>query len=261
MRFARCWAIAAVLALWLAAVTWAVPPTSAIRTAPRHHESGDVRWSDWMVSTTLDTCDPRLLRTEPPRPDQLRYNCVSHVMEMRSESDKPIQCQMLFELTEPAFGSARRMGRKEIIYPGRVGSTHELLAPATSSPASFTSTCELLPEETPPPPETPPGCTMKFEGKYLDDYYPRSAIRLKQEGVAEIDFTVDQSLKRLLDYTLVRSSGIESIDRHSLMVLKGARPVASCHGQRFRGEIRFKLEGESPRVMVRWIPGASTGGG
>jgi len=247
-----------VLTPGLAAVTWAAQPTSTTRTPPKQHESGDVRWSDWMVSTTLDTCDPRLLRTEPPRPDQLRYNCVSHLMEVRSDSARPIQCDMLFELTEPAFGSARRMGGDEIIYPGRVGSTYELLAPATSSPASSSSNCKLVPQETPPLPEAPPDCTLKFEGKFLDEYYPLSAIRLKQEGVTQIDFIIHPQLKQAVDRTLVMSSGIESIDRQSLKVLWGARAVSNCPGQRFRGEIRFKLEGDSYRVTVRWIPRDST---
>jgi hypothetical protein len=250
--------IATLLASALAAVTWAAQPTSTTRTTPRQHESGDARWSDALVSSTLDTCDPRLSRAEPPRPDQLRYNCLSHVMEVRSESARPIQCHMLFELTEPGFGSVRRMGGDEIIYPGQVGSTYELLAPATSLPASFSSTCTLVPQETPPLPEAPPDCALKFEAKFLDEYYPLSAMRRKQEGVTQIDFVIDPKLKQAVDRTLVMSSGIESIDRGSLKLLWGARAVSNCPGQRFRGEFRFKLEGEFPRVTVSWIPGAST---
>jgi TonB family protein len=220
-----------------------------------------MRWSDWMVSTTLDTCDPHRLPTEPPRTDQLRYNCVAHVMELRNESAEPIQCRMHFELSEPSFGSGRRMGGDEIIYPGHVGDTYELLAPATSRPASFSSTCELVPQEPPPLPDAPPECTMTFEGKYLDEYYPRPAIRLKQEGVTAVDFVADASGKRALERTLVMSSGFESLDRRSLDLMHGARPASNCPGRRFRAEIRFRLEDESPRVTVRWIRRASLSGG
>lgn len=255
-------AIVAVLASGLVTVTCAAQPTSTTRTPPRQHESGDARWSDWMVSTTLDTCDARLLRTEPPRPDQLRHNCVSHRMELRSESAAPIQCRMLFELSEPAFGSGLRMGGDEIVYPGQTGDTYELLAPATSLAASFSSTCELVPQKPPPLPSGPPECMMTFEGKYLDDYYPRGAMYRKEEGVAEVDFVVDPSGKWAAERTLVASSGFESLDRRSLDVLSGARPVSNCPGQRFRGEITFKLEDkERPRVTVRWIRPASLSGG
>jgi hypothetical protein len=254
----RHFSIAALLASGLATAAWAGQPTSTTRTLSTQHESGDVRWSDSIVSTTLDTCDPRYQRTEPPRPDQLRYNCVSHTMEVRSESARPIQCSMHFELTEPDFHSNRRGGGDEIIYPGKVGSTYELLAAATSLPASYSSTCALVPQETPPLPEAPPDCTLKFEAKYLDEYYPLVAIRRKQEGVVEVDFVFDAKLKAAVDRTLVTSSGIESIDRGSLTVLRGARAVTNCPGQRFRSEISFKLEGEFPRVTVRWISGASS---
>lgn len=237
--------------------SWASKPTSTIRTPPRQHESGDARWSDWLVSATLDTCDPRLLRIEPPLPNQLRYNCVSHLMEVRSESAQPIQCRMHFELTEPDFNSARSMARDEIIYPGQVGRTYELLAPASSLPAVFSSTCALVPQEAPPPPKAPPECTLKFEGKYLDDYYPRSAIRLKQQGTVQIDFHMDPKGKYVAERTLVRSSGVESIDRKSMLTLMGARAVTNCPGQRFRSEFHFKLTGEAYRVTVRWIRGAS----
>ena len=252
----RHWPTATLLALGLATPTWAVEPTSTTRTPPRQHEYGDVRWSDWMVSTTLDTCDPRLIRTEPPREDQLHYNCVSHVMEMRSESDRPIQCRMRIDLAEPGFNSSRGTNRDEIIYPGRAATTYELLAPTTSLPASFSATCKLVPQEAPPPPQAPPNCTLKFEGKYIDEYYPRSAIYRKQEGVAEVDFTIGPGRKSAADRTLVRSSGFESLDRESLRVMYGARPVSNCEAQRFRAEITFKLEDERQRVVVRWIPGS-----
>ena len=220
-----------------------------------------MRWSDWMVSTTLDTCDPRLLRTEPPAPGELRYNCVSHVMELRNESARPIQCHMNFELSEPSVGSGRRMGGNEIIYPGHVGETYEFLAPATSRPASSSSTCELVPQEPPPLPDVPPECTVTFEGKYLDEYYPRPAIRQKQDGVTAVDFVVDASGKPALERTLVLSSGFESLDRQSLDVLHGARPASNCPGRRFRAEIRFRVADERPRVTVRWVRQASLSGG
>jgi TonB family protein len=255
-------AIVAVLTSGLVTVTCAAQPSSTTRTPPTQHESDDARWSDWMVYTTLDTCDPRLMRTEAPRPDQLRYNCVSHVMELRNESARPIQCRMHFELSEPAFSSGRRMGGDAIVYPGRTGDTYELLAPATSLPAAFSSTCQLVPQEPPPLPSASPGCTMTFEGKYLDDYYPRGAMYRKEEGVAEVDFVVDPRGKWAAERTLVASSGFESLDQRSLDVLLGARPVSNCPGQRFRGEITFGLEDkERPRVTVRWIRPASLSGG
>lgn len=244
--------------LGLASVTWAAQPTSSTRTPPRQHESGDARWSDSLVSTTLDTCDPRLLRTEPPRPEDLRYNCVSHFTEVRNESARPIQCRMFLYLNEPVFSPSSGTGHDEIIYPGREGKTLELLAPATSLPKSFSSTCQVVPAETPLVPAAPSDCTMKFEAKYLDDYYPRPAIRRKEEGAAEIDFVIPPERKYADELTLVRSSGIESIDRASMRVMRGARPVTNCKGQRFRGEIQFKLEEGFPTITVRWIPAAGS---
>jgi TonB family protein len=255
MRRGMHWWMAALLVMDTA-VIGADRPTSVTRTPPQQREAGDVRWSEWVVSSTFDTCDPRLLRTEPPREDQLRFNCVSHFMEVRNDSTRPVQCLMHLELTEPDFNTARRIGTNEIIYPGRMGKTYELLAPATALPASFSSTCEPLPLEPPVLPAASPECSVRFEGKYLEPHYPESAIRLKQEGSIQLDFALNAS-GRLARYPRwVSSSGIESLDRAARGVLFSARAVSNCPEQVFRAEIQFKLKDEPRQVTLRWIPGS-----
>jgi hypothetical protein len=165
MRRGTPWWMAALLILGTTAANGADRPTSVTRMPPKQREAGDVRWSEWVVSSTFDTCDPRPLRTEPPREDQLRFNCVSHSMEVRNDSTRPVQCEMLLDLTEPDFSTARRIGRTEIIYPGRVGRTYESLAPATVLPASFSSACELVPLEPPVLPAAFSGMHRQIRGQ------------------------------------------------------------------------------------------------
>jgi TonB family protein len=258
MRRGKPWWMAALLAMGTTAVTGADQPTSVTRTPPIQREAGDVRWSEWVVSSTFDTCDPRPLRTEPPREDQLRFNCVSHLMEVRNDSARPVQCSMLLELTEPDFRTARRIGQNEIIYPGRVGRTYESLAPATALPASFSSTCEPVPLEPPVLPEASPECSVRFEGKHLDAYYPDSAIRRKQEGTIQIDFVLNANGRLARQPTWASTSGIESLDRAARHVLMAARTVSNCPEQILRAEVQFKLEEESGQVTLRWIPGNGT---
>lgn len=258
MRRGTPWWMAALLAMGATAVNGADQPTSVTRTLPLQREAGDARWSEWVVSSTFDTCDPRPLRTEPPREDQLRFNCVSHVLEVRNDSARPVQCDMRLELTEPDFRTARSIVRNEIIYPGRVGRTYESLAPATALPANFSSTCELVPLEPPVLPAASPECTVRFEGKYLDEYYPQSAIRLKQEGSAQLDFVLNARGRFARQPTLVRTSGIESLDRAARGVVLTGRPVSNCREQVLRAEVQFKLDGDSRQVTVRWIPGIGT---
>jgi hypothetical protein len=255
MRRCTPWWMAAVLAMGTTVVTGADRPTSVTSTPPKQREAGDLRWSEWVVSSTFDTCDPRPLRTESPREDQLRFNCVSHLMEVRNDSARPIQCRMLLELTEPDFRAARTLERNEIIYPGGVGRTYESLAPATALPASFSSTCELVPLEPPVLPEVSPACAVKFEGKYLDTYYPESAIRLKQEGSTQLDFVLNAQNRLARQPTWVSTSGIESLDRAARLVLVISRAVSNCPGRVLRAEIQFKLEDDSRQVTLRWIPG------
>ncbi len=258
MRRGTPWWMAALLAMGTTSVTGAERPTSVTRTPPMQREAGDVRWSEWVVSSTFDTCDPRPLRTDPPRDDQLRFNCVSHLMEVRNDSARPIQCRMLLELTEPDFRTERSSGRNEIIYPGRVGRTYESLAPATALPASFSSTCELVPLEPPVLPAASPECTVRFEGKYLDAYYPESAIRWKQEGRTQLDFVINARGRLARQPTWVSTSGIESLDRAARGVLLAARTVTNCPEQILRAEVQFKLEEETRQVTLRWIPGSGT---
>jgi TonB family protein len=240
------------------AVIGADQPTSVTRTPPTQREAGDVRWSEWVVSSTFDTCDPRPLRTEPPREDQLRFNCVSHLMEVRNDSARPVQCLMHLELTEPDFRTARRIGQNEIIYGGRVGRSYELLAPATALPASFSSACEPVPLEPPVLPAASPECTVRFEGKYLDAHYPESAIRLKQEGSIQVDFVLNAQGRLARQPTWASSSGIESLDRAARRVLLSARAVSNCPEQVFRAEVQFKLKDDDRQVTLRWIPGSGT---
>jgi TonB family protein len=250
--------MAALLVLGTTAVTGADRPTSVTRTPPNQREAGDVRWSEWVVSSTFDTCDPRLLRTEPPREDELRFNCVSHVMEVRNDSTRPVQCEMRLQLTEPDFRGARRTGKNEIIYPGRVGSTYEALAAATVSPASVSSMCEFVPLEPPPLLKAAPECTVRFQGPILDYHYPDSAIRRKQEGNTQIDFVLNERNRLASQPRWVSASGIEALDRAAGSVVKVTRAESNCPGQIFRVEVQFRLEDEFPRVMLRWIPGSGT---
>ena len=179
-------------------------------------------------------------------------------MEVRNDSARPVQCRMLLELTESDFSTARSKERNEIIYPGSVGRTYESLAPATALPASFSSTCELVPLEPPVLPEVSPACTVRFEGKYLDSYYPESAIRLKQEGSTQLDFVLTAQNRLARQPTWVSTSGIESLDRAARSILLAARAVSNCPEQILRAEIQFKLEDESRQVTLRWIPGSGT---
>ena len=211
-------------------------------TPPVAREDGEARWSDWLVSSTMDSCDISLVPNGPVPPEKLRYNCVSHVVVVRNDSSQPLQCRVTLELTDADFRGSRLGAGEEIIYPGREGRRHGLLGAATVVPKSYSSTCTIVPAELPARPVSPSHCTVELKRDYLDDYYPRSAMRREEEGVAELDFTVSPDAKRVSEVTLVKSSGVESLDQAALLFVRAQRPKTNCPGQRFRQEVRFELK-------------------
>jgi TonB family protein len=227
-------------ALMAGALTGVVTHVNSTPAVAR--EDGEARWSDWVVSSTMDSCDISLVPDGPVPPEKLRYNCVSHVVVVRNDSSRPLQCRMTLELTAADFRGSSGTGGQEIIFPGREGRRHSLLGAATVVPKSYSSTCALVPAELPPPPMSPEHCTVELKREYLDDYYPRSAMRREEEGAAELDFTVSPDGKRVSEIILVKSSGIESLDQAALLFIRAQRPKTNCPGQRFRQEVRFELK-------------------
>ena len=227
-------------ALIAGALTGVVTHVNA--TPPVARQDGEARWSDWVVSSTMDSCDISLVPSGPVPPEKLRYNCVSHLVVVRNDSSRPLQCDMKIEVTDPDFRGATRHGGTEVIYPGREGRSHSLMGAATVLPKSHSSTCTLVPEEPPPPPASPEHCTVELKREYLDDYYPKSAMRAEQQGVAELDFTVSSNGKWMSEVILVKSSGVESLDQAAYRFVRLQRPKTNCPGERFRQEVRFELK-------------------
>jgi TonB family protein len=82
-----------------------------------------------------------------------------------------------------------------------------------------------------------------------DDYYPPSAIRLREQGATAIQVCVNESGKLQADPTIVQSSGFSLLDEGALKLAKAGsghyrtttengRPVSDCYS--FRVRFRFK---------------------
>jgi TonB family protein len=97
----------------------------------------------------------------------------------------------------------------------------------------------VLPVQPQPPVVKVPGGVGKGFPN-TDDYYPSSAIRLGQEGVAAVQVCVDEKGHLSSDPALAHTSGIASIDTAALRLAKAGsghylpstengRPVSSCY--------------------------------
>jgi len=217
------------------AANWTEVSSSPVKAL----EAGGVRWSQWLVSAASERCAARWFEDE--NPGTLRFNCLRHTLKVRNDSDAPVQCSFVLQLTAANFdGHVRATLADEIIYPGQTGDAWPSLGPVDSQPRSFSSSCRLV-ESGAPPPEVPAGCSVEVTGRDFEDYYPKDSLRRGEEGVAVVEYLMNADGRRIAGIDLVKSSGSQSLDRAALRYGKSLRVKSNCPGQRFRHEIRMAI--------------------
>lgn len=210
-------------------------------TPSQSHEAGEARWSDSLHSASRDRC-------APPKSGMIEgtdhdfFNCTAYALYVRNEGSRPIQCRTVLELEGANFEGSRRIESVEAIFAGSRSVGAQSLGPSAALPTRYFSSCRLIPAEAPPAPPLPADCKSEVRGPRLEDYYPRSAGRQKQEGTVEIEYGLTER-GYFEEVWIVRSSGFESLDSGALRYARAlrARPSTNCKGQRFRYEVRFVL--------------------
>jgi len=202
-------------------------------------ESAGVRWSQWLVSAASERCAPNWYEEETP--GNLRLNCLRHTVKVRNDSEAPVQCSFDLQLTAVNFdGHVDATIADDIIYPGQTSDAWPSLGPVNSQPRSFTSTCRLV-DSRMPAPVVPAECRIEVSDRDFEDFYPRSAMRNGEEGVAVVELVLNANARLLMQPDLVKSSGFQPLDRAALKYAKSLRFKSNCPGQRFRHEIHMTI--------------------
>lgn len=232
--------LAVILLLGAAGTAGAVGQwTPVAKTAEVSRQDGAAHWKVWTESFTRERCAP------PGSPFQEgtendHFNCLSHAVLIRNESATPLQCSFTLDLTAPNHeGRARVLMMHDVVFPdgqGRISS----VGSTTSLIKSYTTACVAVPAE-PAPLTVAPGCHAQVNATYIEDHYPKAAVRALLEGTARVEYSTVPGRNWARDVKLVRSSGVESLDDAALRFMKATRVTSNCPGQLFRYDVEFKL--------------------
>lgn len=217
-------------------------------TAEISHQSGDARWVSWTDSFTRERCAP------PGSPlsegtDRDFFNCLAHNLHLRNVGTMPVQCRLDLELTAPNHEGHTREGADVVVFAGNRGRVSSVGA-STSLIASHATSCVAIPME-PPPLIVAAGCRADVQARDIDPFYPRSAIGPQQEGTVQVEYSTVADRQWTENVTVVRSSGVESLDQAALRYMRSVRVTSNCPGQRFRYDVVFKL---SPLLREMYRP-------
>ncbi len=212
--------------------------TTVATTAELSREAGVARWISWTESATRERCAPPDSGfTEGT--DRDFFNCLSHTVHVRNEAAVPMQCRLSLELTAPNYkGHASEIADIVVFPEGRRWVSS--MGPTTSLIKSHATSCVAITAE-PAPLVVAAGCQAEVKARDIDDYYPRGAIRLRQEGTAQVEYSTVAERRWPTDVQVVRSSGFESLDEAALRYMRSLRVSSNCPGQRFRYDVEFKL--------------------
>jgi hypothetical protein len=173
--------------------------------------------------------------------------CLRHVVTLRNESERRIQCKATLEMTLSSVNGERRFEAEFILLPGR--DSHELEAVGPEHSESYLrADCGFVP--SPPPLEGPP-CEFEATVVDLDGFYPPGSLRRREIGEAVIEFTVDAGRKYPRDITLVSKSGYADLDTAAVRIGRMLRIATQCKNARVRRAILFDQYSDvypSPRI-------------
>jgi len=166
--------------------------------------------------------------------------CIPYHIEVRNDSDRPIECGLRVGTT--GYGDI-------VVAPNGINQGRDLLLPANAPAPSFSSTCKLIPSTLPPRPAD--ACETETTVLFPEDYYPPGSRRRIEGGETVVDIRLSET-NRIRAFRVVRSSGSQSIDTAAINVVKAMRYAPGCGGKTVRRGVLFEVWKEKVTETEEW---------
>jgi TonB family protein len=166
--------------------------------------------------------------------------CVPYRMDVRNDSDQPIECGLYIGTT---------WGGDIVVAANGVNRSRETLLPAGAPQPAFSSKCKLIPSTLPPRPAD--ACETEATVVYPEQSYPPGARRRLEGGETVLDIQLSDS-NRIRGFRVVRSSGWQDLDTAAITVVKTMRFAPGCGGRTVRRGVLFEVWKEKVTETDAW---------
>ena len=154
--------------------------------------------------------------------------CLTYHVQVRNDSDRPIECHLTTGATHGDI----------VVAPNEINQSSGALVPVGAPPPAFSSKCKLIPSTLPP--RSADACETEATVVYPEDFYPPGSRRRLEGGETVLDIQLSDS-SRIRAFRVVRSSGWQGLDTAAIKVAKAMRFAPGCGGKTVRRGVLFEV--------------------